>query len=731
MKQTLLLIAAFLFLQLNAQNLRSKLIHNNGTTKHYTVLAANEYMPFRFALADRIVGADEGSQLVLKETLQDENGTYFRCYQLYKHLPVENTMLVLHTRNELLTAVTGDAVLDFSPIAKATNIASVVPAAAIETAMKTVRASRYAWQNKALENRLKQRKHNNTASYLPTASLVWYNTAETLEPSALRLAWKVNIYAVKPFSYAWHFIDAQTGTYLGKKDIAASSEATGTANTAWSGVQTIHTSFNGTKYTLRDSTKGNGIITLHGENAQLGNDYFSNTANWSFPVNNINQAALDVHYGVAQSWQFYKNNFNRNSYDNAGGTLTSYVNDETYNDNAFWDGAALYFCKRSNGDPGGTTGIDVCGHEMTHGVTQETSGLEYAGESGGINESLSDIMGKSVQFWTNPSVPKNWYISNAMNWLIRNMANPNEFQHPDTYKGTYWKDKNPEVHTISGVGNYMFYLLTSGGSGTNDRGFNFSVNGIGLTKADKIIYRSNLLYLFPKAKYLDWRKACVLAATDLYGSSSNELQQVINAWDAIGVDSLSSIPCVNPISTAADSVTSTAATLHWHDFDTALAYNIRWKLAGANDFNYVNNVPGYSYRITGLIPNQQYQFAVQSVCYQNVTSLYNAPTYLTTLTKGNYCSVRGSTYFLYLQSVRAGALLNNSGDNDGYGDFISTVTPVSRSQSYTVRVKRFSTDNYSKLYSVYIDYNKNQSLPSPTPVKRLLPFTPAAAVKYR
>ena len=75
---------------------------------------------------------------------------------------------------------------------------------------------------------------------------------------------------------------------------------------------------------------------------------------------------------MSQTYAYYKANFNRNSYDNAGTALYSYVNDPTYTDNAFWDGSAMNFNKRSNSsqNPGGVTGIDVTGHELSHGVTQ-------------------------------------------------------------------------------------------------------------------------------------------------------------------------------------------------------------------------------------------------------------------------------------------------------------------------------------------------------------------------
>ena len=108
-------------------------------------------------------------------------------------------------------------------------------------------------------------------------------------------------------------------------------------------------------------------------------------------------------------------------------------------------------------------------HMVLHKIQ---AALVYKMNRGAMNESMSDIMGKSVQFCTKPT-DIDWRLSNDMNWFIRDMSNPNAYQQPDTYNGTYWATgtgDNGGVHTNSGVGNFMFYLLVTGGSGTNDIG---------------------------------------------------------------------------------------------------------------------------------------------------------------------------------------------------------------------------------------------------------------------
>ena len=280
-------------------------------------------------------------------------------------------------------------------------------------------------------------------------------------------------------------------------------------------------------------------------------------------------------------------------------------------------------------DGRGVAAIDITGHELTHGVTQFTSGLNYSSESGAINESMSDIMGKSVQFVAKPT-DVNWQLSNDMSWFIRDMSNPNAKLQPDTYNGSYWVnttnctplDVNDYcgVHTNSGVGNYMFYLLMNGGSGRNDIGNSFTVSGIGLDKADMIIYRTNTNYLNPTSKYADWRVACIQAATDLYGASSNEVAQVMNAWYAVGVGTAAPppSPCSIPTGLSVSNISTGVVTLSWSDVAGARSYRLQLKTTSASSWSDpISASP--SYNLTGLTSNTSYQVRVATVCNSSVS----------------------------------------------------------------------------------------------------------------
>src|SRR5207253_148050 len=104
---------------------------------------------------------------------------------------------------------------------------------------------------------------------------------------------------------------------------------------------------------------------------------------------------------------------------------------------------------------------------------------------------------------------------------------------PDTYMGTgYYTGTadNGGVHTNSGVSNYWFYLLTTGGSGTNDLSNAYSVTGIGITAAAKIAFRALTVYFTSSTNFANARNLTIQAAKDLYGVCSNEMIQTTKAW---------------------------------------------------------------------------------------------------------------------------------------------------------------------------------------------------------
>lgn len=271
-----------------------------------------------------------------------------------------------------------------------------------------------------------------------------------------------------------------------------------------------------------------------------------------------------MHWGISKTYDYYQEVHSRNSYDGNGSIIRNYYNypQELIGTamNAFAiDQDGVVAMVYGNGMHGTQqlahpmVNLDITAHEFSHLIVSRngTGGLNYQGESGALNESFADMFAVSVEFYANDN--PNWTIGedvwygtwNMPNYM-RNLADPNAGpeptggQQPDTYEGTYWVDPASEldnggVHINSGVGNYWFYLLSEGGSGTNDIGNSYSVEGITIQKAEQIAYAALMTGLTPTATYLDAYNATQQAAVNLYGEDSNEWQQVVNAWYAVGI----------------------------------------------------------------------------------------------------------------------------------------------------------------------------------------------------
>ncbi len=287
-------------------------------------------------------------------------------------------------------------------------------------------------------------------------------------------------------------------------------------------------------YRLRQQARG-GVFTFDMKNGTSYASAVDFVSEDSLFLSGNAEAGVSAHYGIEYTYDYFREVHNRDSYDNQGSPLISYVHYDDGYFNAFWNGQFMTYGDGNNNDTPLTT-IDICAHELAHGVTGSSAGLIYQNESGALNESFSDIFGTAVEFHA---------LGTAANWLIgedvgafRSMSHPGQYGDPDTYKGTNWyfgSGDNGGVHTNSAVQNKWFYLLTEGGSGHDDNGRAYRVNGIGIDKAAKIAYRNLTLYLQPSSRYYDARLGSINAAQDLYGKASGEYAAVIEAWNAVGV----------------------------------------------------------------------------------------------------------------------------------------------------------------------------------------------------
>ena len=187
------------------------------------------------------------------------------------------------------------------------------------------------------------------------------------------------------------------------------------------------------------------------------------------------------------------------------------------------------------------TSMDVAGHEMTHGVTSREANLTYRGESGGLNESMSDIFGTMAEFYrgstgtTIPATGGNWTIGEQLRATpLRYMYKPSlDGASPDAWSKTL---RNLDVHYSSGPMNRCFYFLSQG-TGTGNYASSYLPGGmtcIGNDKAAKIVYTALRDYMTSSTNYAGAKTACLSAATALgYASGSTEYTAVVNAFKAI------------------------------------------------------------------------------------------------------------------------------------------------------------------------------------------------------
>ncbi|WP_343050506.1 M4 family metallopeptidase [Nocardioides ungokensis] len=257
-------------------------------------------------------------------------------------------------------------------------------------------------------------------------------------------------------------------------------------------------------------------------------------------------AGADAQYGSNETWDFYKQTYGR---DGIFGNGTGSYNRVHYGSgyvNAFWDGTKMTYGDGDGTSYGPLVSLDVAGHEMSHGVTENTAGLTYSGESGGLNEATSDIFGTMVEFFANnASDPGDYLIGEQFDLKkhlgFRRMDNPAS----DGSSLNCWSATagSADVHYSSGIGNHFFYLLSEGSGAKTLNGVSYNsptcngstVTGIGRDAAANIWYRALTVYMTSSTNYSGARTATLNAAKDLYGAGSTQYNAVASAWSAVSV----------------------------------------------------------------------------------------------------------------------------------------------------------------------------------------------------
>lgn len=478
---------------------------------------------------------DSKDGLQLKRTESDGLGwTHYTFAQTREGVPVFGGVYKVHMKGGKAATMNG----------RIFRVGGSAPAPmaephALGIAVSAVPAQQYIWQSPSQVAALRHAQGDPFASFYPLGTLTWVRAKLGSQVGQMRLSWKFDVWASQPLDRQEVYVDAENGEVVFRDIKIHTADVVGSALTYYSGLQTIITDSFAGGYRLREVGRGGGVETY---NMQFGTDYgaaidFLDTDNYWDNVNaNTDQAAPDGHWAAELTYDYFSSRHGRNSYDNAGSIMLSYIHFSQNYANAFWDGQRMTYGSGGN-NLRPFCSLDVSGHEFSHGVTGNSAGLVYQDEPGALNESFSDIFGTTIEFYGRPS-NANWLIGDDIG-AFRNMADPAQFQNPDTYFGTHWVPAggfdNGGVHFNSGVQNFWYYLLSVGGSGTNDNGDAYNVTGITLDSAALIAYRNLNFYLTPVDQYADARRLSIEAASDIFGECSPQMISTIKAWYAVGV----------------------------------------------------------------------------------------------------------------------------------------------------------------------------------------------------
>ncbi len=378
---------------------------------------------------------------------------------------------------------------------------------------------------------------------------------------APRLAWEFTTggrYADGTPSRLLSYVDARTGDIIRREERIQRTDGEG--ESLYSGTVDLEVTPSGSSYQLKDPTRGNTyttdmnnrtdslFCTLFGLGCSNGTLFTStDTAFGNGSTSSRESAGVDAQYGTNVTWDYFQQIHGRNGiFGNGTGSFNRVHYGNKYV-NAFWDGTKMTYGDGDGVSYGPLVSLDVAGHEMSHGVTENTAGLTYSGESGGINEATSDIFGTMVEFHAaNGEDPADYFIGEEFDLAqhdgFRRMDNPSL----DGSSHSCWSTttKNVDVHYSSGVGNHFFYLLAEGsgpkqigGKAHNSPTCNGStVLGIGHAAAERIWFRALTVYMTSGTTYAQARTATLNAATDLFGATSTQRATVAAAWSAVNVN---------------------------------------------------------------------------------------------------------------------------------------------------------------------------------------------------
>ncbi|MFD1143417.1 M4 family metallopeptidase [Larkinella insperata] len=467
-------------------------------------------------------------QFQITNTETDRLGqTHIRMAQTFQGIPVYGSELVAHLTNGTVTLLNGQ----YKVVKNANTTARISLQQATERAFKDV--GKESVVRTFGQNLLDLKPSQGALCLYPMGDKTVLAYEVTIRPNMIE-RWQ-------------YMIDAQTGAVLNKYNhtcgVDGPVKATGKDLNGIA--QDLNGYQSGSGYYLIDASRGmfdseastmpqkpvGAIVTLDArskrdEDGNLNLFFVTSPNNTDWKA-----TAISAHTNAGLAYEYYLNVHKRNSLNGKGGSILSIINvveeDGSGMDNAFWNGGYMGYGNGNKGFKPLAGGLDAAGHEMTHGVIENTANLVYQDQSGAINESMADVFGTMIDRddWTigEDIILKSAYPTGAM----RSMSNPNQdgpkvrgYQPKTMDQFIVTKGDNGGVHANSGIPNYAYYLFAT---------------KVGKDKAEQIYYRALTNYLTRSSKFLDLRLAVIRATGDLFGAEGAEVKAAREAFDTVGV----------------------------------------------------------------------------------------------------------------------------------------------------------------------------------------------------
>ena len=351
----------------------------------------------------------------------------------------------------------------------------------------------------------------------------------------------VNVFCSEPEIANWDvFVEGSSGQVIQSTDnIRHDSAASGMGTSVTGESKSLNLYQIGTSYCMIDVTKATPTeIRTYTMNSGTTSGTIISNASVSFTDTRF-RAGVSAHYYAGTVYDFYKGMFSRNSLDNAGMTLLSFVNYGRVYNGAFWDGYEMVYGDGDGIQFANLSGdLDVVGHEMTHGVISNTANFTYSGQSGALDESMADLFGVLIETYEKYHVmtkgtgawvfnPEDWVIGDQIYTpgiagdSLRNLIDPQECGQPDNMSGyVVTSSDSGGVHTNSGIPNRAAASIAE---------------DIGMEKTARIYYRAMSLYMTPSTDFVQAYNYLHQAAADLYGENGAEARAVDRAFAETGI----------------------------------------------------------------------------------------------------------------------------------------------------------------------------------------------------